>query len=411
MSRDVAEDGMEDERAAKKVRLMEDEPASKTVKMSEGTAANDAVLICIVNDASNWSDLPSFHPAFTYHAFGKEEIIRGYRGLSIMLRFNARTFDCLVEVNFDERDEGADDIIALMANSLPKGFTQDKDVFLRGLADVTSKPFGSLVNAYTKDDKEFATHYAVLYEDDAAAAYFDRMQKLSLWFIEGADDIDVRDGRWSVYVLFDLSRGFLHPAGYITVFAFNAPVKQIMMQSLRICQVLVLPPYQRQGHGERLVEYIMHQARSQPIVHEVTVEDPVPGFSMLRDLVDVKTCLSHGFFGLHPSETPASPGRGTQVLKPEDIEAVKKSLKLNKTQIHRCYEVLKLRHVDRANEPEYKAYRLEVKRRLHALHAEDLGATSSADRRKGLLAKLYESLEADYDVILERCGLLPHPES
>ncbi|KAF0775353.1 hypothetical protein AaE_000947, partial [Aphanomyces astaci] len=145
-------------------------------------------------------------------------------------------------------------------------------------------------------------------------------------------------------------------------------------------------------------------------VHEVTVEDPVPGFSMLRDVVDVKTCLSHGFFGLPPSEATASAGHGTRALTPDDVAAVKKSLKVTKTQVHRCYEMLKLRFVDRTNEPEYKAFRLEVKRRLHSLHMEDLEAMGSADRRKGLLATLYEALEADYDRVLGRCGLLARPE-
>ncbi|RQM27368.1 hypothetical protein B5M09_001945 [Aphanomyces astaci] len=152
--------------------------------------------------------------------------------------------------------------MAMMEHSLPKGFTQDKEAFLHALEHSAAKPPGALVNSYTKDDKEFATYFAVLSEDAAAAAYLDRMQKLSLWFIE----------------------------------------------------------------------------------------------------------------------------------------------------VHRCYEILKLRFVDRTNEPEYKAFRLEVKRRLHSLHMEDLDAMGSADRRKGLLATLYEALEADYDRVLGRCGLLARPE-
>jgi histone acetyltransferase 1 len=65
--------------------------------------------------------------------------------------------------------------------------------------------------------------------------------------------------------------------------------------------------------------------------------------------------------------------------------------------------MLKLRFVDRSNEETYKAYRLEVKRRLHAAHAEDLDAIASADRRKAMLANLYVSLEAHYDKVLRRC--------
>ncbi|RHY70643.1 hypothetical protein DYB38_001874 [Aphanomyces astaci] len=229
--------------------------------------------LIVVKDAKDWSGQPTFHPAFTYHAFGKDEVIRGYQGLCIMLTINANTFDCFVEVTFDHRDTDADDVMAMMEHSLPKGFTQDKEAFLHALEHSAAKPPGALVNSYTKDDKEFATYFAVLSEDAAAAAYLDRMQKLSLWFIEGIG-----------------------------------------------CSMPFLSSF------------------------------------------------------------------------------------------HRCYEMLKLRFVDRTNEPEYKAFRLEVKRRLHSLHMEDLEAMGSADRRKGLLATLYEALEADYDRVLGRCGLLARPE-
>ncbi|KAG9415855.1 histone acetyltransferase 1 [Aphanomyces cochlioides] len=390
--------------------MVDDEPDTKKLKTEGHTCpANDAVHIRIVDDPEkDWSQTKSFHPAFTYHAFGKDEVIRGYHGLEIQLTFSARTFDCLVQIAYTSRDDEYDDLITLMANSLPKNFTQDKEVFLASLRDAPSKPAGTLVDSYTKDDVEVSTYFTILSEDPQGKAYLEKMQKLSLWFIEGADDIDVDDPRWSLYVIFDVSQGRYLPMGYITIFTFNTPLKQGMSQNVRICQALILPQYHRQGHGERLVEHIMHQARSMSNVYEVTVEDPVPGFSMLRDVVDVKTCLSHGFFNVAPTEATSTAGHGTQTLTADDISSVKKALKLTKLQVQRCYEALKLRFIDRSNEEEYKAFRLEVKRRLHNLYAEDLDAMGSADRRKALLATLYSSLEGEYDRILKRCGLLRH---
>lgn len=55
----------------------------------------------------------------------------------------------------------------------------------------------------------------------------------------------------------------------------------------RISQVLILPPYQRQGHGRRLYDLIYNQCLARPDVRQVTVEDPNDEFQTLRDLADV----------------------------------------------------------------------------------------------------------------------------
>ncbi|KDO30017.1 hypothetical protein SPRG_05206 [Saprolegnia parasitica CBS 223.65] len=381
-----------------------DAPAAKKAKLEASCSANDCITMRIVRSADELMarDGPTFHPAFTYHAFGKDELIYGYTGLRIELTFAAQTFDCLVEIQYDSQDDDAWDLFAKMQSSLPSGATQDKATFLKSLADSASyPPPGALVSSYRHNEQAFETYYSPL--DARGQAYLDKMQKLSLWFIEGADDIDVSDARWSLYTMLH-KRGDddYTPLGYITMFTFNLP-QRAMMTSKRICQVLVLPPYQRQGHGERLVAHIMAEARASDSIHEITVEDPVPGFARLRDVVDIKTCLAHGFFA---SAAALGLGTSTQKCTPADIAHVKKALKLTKLQVQRCYEMLKLRHVDRSNEDAYKAFRIEVKRRLHTQHAEDLEAASSADRKKALLANLYADLEAEYDAVLARAKLL-----
>ncbi|EQC35966.1 hypothetical protein SDRG_06708 [Saprolegnia diclina VS20] len=382
-----------------------DAPPAKKAKLEASCSANDCITMCIVRSADELAarDGPTFPPAFTYHAFGKDELIQGYTGLRIELTFAAQTFDCLVEIQYDYKDDDAWDLFAKMQPSLPSGATQDKPTFLKILADGASyPPPGALVQSYSFNEQAFATSYSLL--DARGQAYLDKMQKMSLWFIEGADDIDVSDARWSLYTMVHKRSeddGDYTPLGYITMFTFNLP-QRAMMTSKRICQVLVLPPYQRQGHGERLVAHIMTEARASDSLHEITVEDPVPGFARLRDVVDVKTCLEHGFF---VGSAASGLGTSTQKCTPADVAHVKKALKLTKLQVQRCYEMLKLRQVDRSNEAAYKAFRLEVKRRLHAQHAEDLEAATSADRKKALLANLYADLEAEYDAVLTRAKL------
>lgn len=91
-----------------------------------------------------------------------------------------------------------------------------------------------------------------------------RAPLLRLWFFErltscpppattAADPIDLTDDRWEVFYLFEeeSSREVLGEkwrpaafAGYFTLFGFRNPVKGV---SLRVCQALILPQFQRQG--------------------------------------------------------------------------------------------------------------------------------------------------------------------
>jgi GNAT superfamily N-acetyltransferase len=64
---------------------------------------------------------------------------------------------------------------------------------------------------------------------------------------------------------------------------------------LRVSQILILPPYQRKGHGQRLLELVYKLALDVHCV-EVTIEDPSPAFQFVRDLTDIALCRKHGFF-------------------------------------------------------------------------------------------------------------------
>lgn len=86
-----------------------------------------------------------------------------------------------------------------------------------------------------------------------------------------ADAIDLTDDRWEVFYLFEeeTPRQVLGEkwkpnalAGYFTVFGFRNPVKGV---SLRICQALILPLFQRQGKAHTGEETDLNRAAG--IVH------------------------------------------------------------------------------------------------------------------------------------------------
>jgi len=105
--------------------------------------------------------------------------------------------------------------------------------------------------------------------------------------------------------------------GYFTLFHFNALFhKPEPGWILRICQALVLPPFQGQGHGKRLLQAVYNMAHQHqhheeddenasgaeqakscnqrdvpPKIIQVNVEDPAPAFIALRNYTDWKLVL------------------------------------------------------------------------------------------------------------------------
>jgi len=122
------------------------------------------------------------------------------------------------------------------------------------------------------------------------------------------------------------------------------------------------------------------------------VEEPSTEFTVLRDVIDCQNLLSSGFF------------QNIQLkLDEQTIKAVKSKLKLAKSQIRHCYEILMLKLIDINKEVQYKQYRLAVKRRLFCKYS-DLIADSeeSESRRKEELDKIYREIEGEYKIVLSK---------
>ena len=65
---------------------------------------------------------------------------------------------------------------------------------------------------------------------------------------------------------------------------------------LRISQFVILPPFQRSGHGGKLYDIILKNAREDPKVQEISVEDPSEVFEDLRDRRDLTFLETNGVF-------------------------------------------------------------------------------------------------------------------
>jgi hypothetical protein len=120
---------------------------------------------------------------------------------------------------------------------------------------------------------------------------------------------------------------------------------------------LVLPPYKKQGHGSKLYQTIYEIFRSRKEICEITVEDPNEEFSDMRDKNDIRYLLEHeAFKGL---KSPVSA---------EKIDELCARFKLTNRQTQRCIEMYLLSNINKLNADEYKAYRLQVKKRLYSFN-------------------------------------------
>ena len=168
----------------------------------------------------------------------------------------------------------------------------------------------------------------------------------------------------------------------------------------RISQMLVLPQFQKQGLGARLLDTVCKYYWNNPKVVDITgmlqesfvhanrfsflfcfsnpyfngrnvkllikyilVEDPSDDFIRLRDFVDVQNSLK--LLECFSSTDKVRSGFNDGMVK----EANEK-LKLCKRQTRRVYEIVRLHWTKKAgplndDSVEYKAYRVDVKKRLN----------------------------------------------
>lgn len=173
---------------------------------------------------------------------------------------------------------------------------------------------------------------------------------------------------------------------------------------LRVCQALIAPFVQHRGLGRELLLCVYRLAAARPGVSEVTVEDPCPAFQALRDRVDFDWYLQH-----YGADLKAQGRREASVVRSElddcesgidneaYVDAVGQRLKIVREQVQfvlECVEYMRLLRKGLGesqsssdgsrggsesstarvrsvvvtglleSRPDFKAFRLEVKRRI-----------------------------------------------
>ncbi|KAJ8589991.1 histone acetyltransferase type B catalytic subunit [Rhizopogon salebrosus TDB-379] len=414
--------------------------------------ANDALNLSLVRAEEDKQVLgeeetyEEFHPSFTYPIYGEDEKIYGYQDLVIDLRFASGSLAQYLSVRYAKKLDASttvDNVEGILKEFIPPDYDTDEEAFLARVEEdaASFKPMGKLTHSYTRripstTESASATSEVVEYEvyhatwnDPGFREYHRRMQIFILLYIEAGSYINEDDDAWEFALLYEKRKRqsgtkTYHFIGYSSLYNFYCFPEMLRM---RLSQFIIIPPYQRQGHGSELYNAIYNYVLSRPSLSELTVEDPAEAFEDLRDRNDLRMLLANeqfiqeGFGGEVVSHgggkvrkpksraraTPMGVSSGTVKGKgkmgpPVDkawAEKWRTDLKIAGRQFQRLVEMLILRHLDPADNRAARAYRLQVKERLYRFNFEILAQLEKEERLEKL-EETFQSLRDDYLRIL-----------
>jgi len=225
--------------------------------------------------------------------------------------------------------------------------------------------------------------------------------------------------------------------GYMTLHHFFSQYKKPTAGTvMRMCQVVVLPPYQRTGHG-KVMMYGVHDiaggmydgilapcAEQRGDIVEVDVEDPAIEFTSLRDRVDyeiirdsiasdsrsllgtnaIGSSVFHSDFYLPLAANDAIIASATAKISPSQIQI---ALELYKRQVldeqieRLTGDKKKKLTAKRKSIAKLEAmFEVMVKKRLFKLHREDISGCGGKNEKEEVLAYLYTETLKHYRSVL-----------
>jgi histone acetyltransferase 1 len=374
-----------------------------------------------------------FRPEYTHQFFGEQETIIGFKNLKIDILFSPSGRHCFFRSTFDDR------LVAIGVNpedempekklngayGLPPGYTKSYAQFMECLNDELQGnvvPPGTLVQTYEgKHNDVFELYRSAPAENPEAKQQHERHETLAFYTIDGASPVDLDDHRWFVYTIYqkvpvavDSTKCFRKFVGYVTAFQFNNPFRGTRTQALRVCQLLVCPHFQRQGHGSKLLRQVADDIEAKDMF-ELTMEDPSDVLTGMRNVMDIRNCLRQMFFIFQGSPRIAPEASTANILPlswritEEYIDNVHHALRITRKQIQLCYEVLKLEAV-LASGSEKDSFKAEVQQRLYVLHKPDLDEIKNSEGVKNFaemkvaLNSIYDGQEAYFKDLISALG-------
>ena len=386
--------------------------------------ANDAVSFRLVRTAADMATAEPFEPEFTHQVFREDETIFGFRDLRIDIFQSAHLFKTYVKVRFAEKVKStlnpADDVVAALRAHFGEEMMTCEKAFLETLeADKHARvPAGggeivAAADAAVGDGAAKAVDVIRAFRLSDAAVYpwHARFEPLILFYIDGASAVDSEDDNWTLLCATrhayasdaeraavvsgasDGAKGWATVA-FATVYEFfQYPDKK----RARLSQIVVAPPFQRQGLGSALLAATRDVAVKRGFA-DVTVEDPTPQLRRLRDVSDVRALAARPSIAAAVQAAAVAASR----LSKSDVEAygekaraalacpaavkaeARDALKVCAPQMARCWEALLFLFAKKSGAPEDSpaaaAFTELVVRRLRKQHCADAQRDAGAKR-------------------------------
>jgi len=177
--------------------------------------------------------------------------------------------------------------------------------------------------------------------------------------------------------------------GYCTLYRyFFFDKRNPDLLRVRLSQFIILPPYQREGHGSRFYDVIMQYYLEIPEVCEITIEDPSEEFSDLRDKHDMRRLKRDPEFSALTLEGVVKEKLST--------EALRKRSKMPVRQFLRCVEMQLFKTLSpNDSKKRHKMFRLLVKGRIYKQHV-DVMAQLDRLERIDKLDETFHHVKDDY---------------
>jgi histone acetyltransferase 1 len=241
--------------------------------------ANECVELRLVRAPGFFS---TFHPKFTHQLFGDDEQIEGYINPKVVVSYTSDFQSCMLDMSWSSKDAKAEDLREKLEPILPEKLASASD-FSASLRKPLCQPPGEKLCEYVCNadgaESTFEVYRCDL-RDPKMQAIYTNVETLPLLFIDGGSTIDCDDHRWQIFCCYERYQSNGLPAyalvSYVTVFKFNTLFRQGVCAGadsavIRICQMLVLPPFQTAGHGAKLLKEVYRYAHNTEAIAEITV--------------------------------------------------------------------------------------------------------------------------------------------
>ncbi|KAI4380730.1 hypothetical protein MLD38_006891 [Melastoma candidum] len=336
-----------------------------------GIDPNECISVYLVSKKEDVGTSGGFRldPVDLGNFFEDDGKIYGYQGLKISAWISAVSFHAHAEVAFEsssDRGKGITDLKSALKNMFGETLLDDKDEFIQTFSTDSQYVRSSISsgdilhmepcnrsaedsNTILRVDHTKVEVVRMVMGNMAAGHLYSRLVPLVLLLVDGSNPIDVTDSSWELYVLIKKVPGLKNSLDSLLGFAalyrfYHHPDST----RLRLGQILVLPPYQHEGHGRFLLE-VLNYVAVRDDVYDLTIEEPLEYLQRLRTSMDILRLLISDKVQL-AVESTVSQLKQEKLLKkltipkllpPKNlVEDVRKAFKINKKQFLQCWEIL-----------------------------------------------------------------------